>query len=404
MTYIERDIAITVKKALQQMPVVVITGMRQTGKSTFLLNQQELKGRKYFTFDELSHLEAAKMNPDGFVDTEEPMTIDEVQKCPEVLISIKKVVDRKRKPGMFLLSGSANFSLLKNVSESLAGRAVYFVMHPMSLRELGGRVSEEPFLLRFFKALEIPKLERLSFIDDEQILKGGLPPVALNLVEDKWLWFKGYEQTYLERDIRQFSQISNVISFRNLLHLISLRTGQILNLSELARDAKLNVSTTDRYLSLIEASFIINRFHPYLKNRASRVIKSTKFYMSDSGLASYLSGIKNFENEPLKGAMFETFVAQNILSIVHSRWTEAEVYFWNVQGRYEVDFVIEAERKCIAIEIKSSTYWTEKDFSGLKSFVDKTENCIAGILAYNGSEAMRISEKLWTLPVSLILS
>ena len=136
MTYRERDIAAAVIEALREMPVVVVTGMRQTGKSTFLQNQPELKGRRYVTFDDFAHIEAAKADPDSFVNTDEPLTIDEAQKCPEVLISIKKRVDKKRHPGQFLLSGSSNFALLKGISDSLAGRAVYFTLDAMSLREI----------------------------------------------------------------------------------------------------------------------------------------------------------------------------------------------------------------------------------------------------------------------------
>lgn len=140
-------------------------------------------------------------------------------------------------------------------------------------------------------------------IKDEDIIKGRLPPVALGLSE-RTLWFKGYEQTYLERDIRQFSQIVNLISFRHLLSLVALRTGSILSLSDLARNAKLNVSTTSRYLSLLEASFIIRRIHPYLKSKAARLIKSPKIYMSDSGLACYLAIIDSLDREPPDGSTF----------------------------------------------------------------------------------------------------
>src|SRR4030065_104208 len=142
MTYIKRDIAGAVIEALSEMPVVVVTGMRQTGKSTFLQNQPELKGRRYVTFDDFAQIEAAKADPDGFVNTDDPLTIYEAQKCPEVLISIKKRVDKKRQPGQFLLSGSSNFALLKGISESLAGRAVYFTLHPMSLREINKQISD----------------------------------------------------------------------------------------------------------------------------------------------------------------------------------------------------------------------------------------------------------------------
>lgn len=403
MTYIPRDLRNIVQEALKEMPVVVITGMRQAGKSTFLLNEPFLKERPYFSFDEFTYFESAKRDPEHFLTQSETMTIDEAQRCPEIFTVIKKIVDKERVSGRFLLSGSANFTLLKNLTESLAGRAVYFNMSPMSRRELFLKTEEEPFLMKFFRTLKIESFHVGDTIKEEDIIRGGLPPVALGLSE-KTIWFKGYEQTYLERDIRQFSQIVNLISFRHLLILVALRTGNILSLSELARDVKLNVSTVSRYLSLLEASFIIRRIHPYLKSKASRLIKSPKIYLSDSGLACYLVGTNSINREPLKGALYETYVAQNLLSIIESKWQGANLYFWHIQGRYEVDFVIEAQNKCIAIEVKAGERWEERELSGLKVFINSTQNCIAAVVAYNGTNIVRLSDKLWAIPLSVLLS
>ncbi|MEJ5226835.1 ATP-binding protein [Thermodesulfovibrio sp.] len=403
MTYIPRDLGNIVQKALREMPVVVITGMRQTGKSTFLLNEPFLKKRPYFSFDEFVYLESAKKQPEFFLTQGELITIDEAQKCPEIFPVIKKIVDKDRTPGRFLLSGSANFLLLKHITESLAGRAVYFNMSPMSRRELNLKTEEEPFLIKFFKTQEIDKVSVSETLKDEDVIIGGLPPVAL-VLSDRKIWFKGYEQTYLERDLRQLSQIVNLIPFRHLLGLLALRTGTILSLSELARDAKLSVATASRYLSLLEASFIVRRIQPYLKSRSSRLIKSPKTYISDSGLACYLAGVDSLEREPLRGAFFENYVAQNLLSIIESRWQEARLYYWHIQGRYEVDFVIEAQNKCIAIEVKAGEKWEERELAGLKSFLNNTENCIAGIVGYNGNNIVKLGKKLSAIPLSVLLS
>lgn len=405
--YWERDIGLKVLEALKDMPVVVITGMRQTGKTTFLQKQPGLDHRHYVTFDDFSQLEAAKLDPDRFVNSHEPLTIDEAQKCPEILIAIKKAVDKRRIPGQFLLSGSANFAVLKGISESLAGRSVYFTLHPFSRREIAQQTGKKPFIQEFFETQEVPKTERLQPIKPEEILMGGMPSVALHQVKNRSLWFKGYEQTYLERDVREISQIGNIIAFRNLLHLTALRTGQLLNPSGLGRDAKMNVATTSRHLSLLEASFIIYRLNPYLRNRASRLIKSPKIYMSDSGLGSYLAGVGpvTFPSDgPLTGALFETYVAQNLLGIMDARWPEARLYFWSVQGRHEVDFVIEAGSSCMALEIKSGARWETRELSGLKAFLSVTPHCRAAILGYNGSDAVRLGDKMWAIPLSLILS
>ena len=405
--YFNRDLSSPVLEALGEMPVVVITGLRQTGKTTFLQRQPGFGQRRYVTFDDFAQLEAAKSDPDGFVSDEEPLTIDEAHKCPEIFTAIKKSVDKKREPGKFLLSGSANLGLLKGISESLAGRSIYFVMHPFNRREITRKIAKQSFLENFFETQEIIKTKDLRPIQAEDILNGGMPIICLGEVKNRFLWFKGYEQTYLERDVRELSRIDNIISFRNLLHLTALRTGKLLSPSELARDAKLPVATVSRYLSLFETSFIITKLNPYLKNRASRLIKSPKLYLSDSGLACYLTGLNRIEytsSQPLTGSMFETYIAQNLLSLIQGRWPSACLYFWSVQGRNEVDFIIEVNNHCIALEIKSGTRWQERDLSGLKAFLTATPHCKAAILGYNGTEIVKLGEKIWALPLSLILS
>jgi len=405
--YFERDLAPTVLAALRSMPVVVITGLRQTGKTTFLQHLHPPDERRFISFDDFAQISAAKSDPDEFVNAGEALTIDEAHKCPEIFTAIKRVVDKRRTPGQFLLSGSANFALLKGITETLAGRSVYFEMRPFSRREISGRIAEPPFLVTFFEDQSLPKHEKYKPVESKEILTGGMPSICLGDIEDPSFWFKGYEQTYLERDIREISQIENIIAYRNLLHLACLRTGQILNLSQLGRDAKLTSATTSRYLSLLETSFVISKLHPYLKSKASRLIKSPKLYITDSGLACYMAGIDGFQSdyrEPLMGAMFETYVAQNLLAMIGSRWKEARLYFWSVQGRYEVDFVIESGRNCMAIEVKSSARWEKKDLSGLEAFLAATPHCKAAVLCYNGNQPVRLGEKIWALPLALLLS
>jgi hypothetical protein len=197
------------------------------------------------------------------------------------------------------------------------------------------------------------------------------------------------------------------MALRDLLHLTALRTGQLLSPSQLGRDAKLSAATTSRYLSLLETSFIITRLNPYLRNKASRIIKTPKLYLNDSGLACYFAGLDRFEpgsGGPLIGALFETYVAQNLMNIIDSVWPEAHLYFWTIQGRQEVDFIIEAGRSCLALEIKWGAKWQERDLAGLKAFLASTPHCKGAILGYNGGDAVQLGEKLWALPISLVLS
>jgi uncharacterized protein len=403
--YKPRENSKLILEALKNMPVVVLSGMRQTGKSTLLQNLAPLKKRQYFTFDDYNTLEAARRDPESLLSQGGEITIDEAQKCPEILSVIKKDVDKHRKPGRFLLSGSANFLLLKDISETLAGRAVYLTLYPFNRREKLSQTKKRPALVNFFDRGILPKDISNKPVSFDEILKGGMPSVVLNQVKNPNIWFRGYEQTYLERDIRSLSQVADIVAFRHLLQLIALRNAQVLNQSELARDAKLNVMTTTRYLSLMEASFTIFRIFPHLSNRTSRLIKSPKIYVSDSGLAAYLAGVKKLDShEPLRGAILENYVAQNLLAILSVYYPDAKMTYWNIQGRFEVDFILEFGRETLAIEVKHGSRIHGNDITGLNAYMAGSKSCKAGIIAYNGTEVIKLSEKVWGVPIALLLS
>jgi predicted AAA+ superfamily ATPase len=403
--YLPRALGRSVGEALTEMPVVVVTGLRQAGKSTFLQNEPGLRDRRYVSLDDLAQLTAARSDPEAFVRSDEPLTIDEAQRCPELLTAVKRAVDRTRRPGWFVLSGSANFSLLRGIGESLAGRALYLTLHPFARRELGGRLADEPHVLRAFREGKPPKTVASPRLARAEVLAGGLPPVCLHQVRRPELWFRGYEQTYLERDVRELARMADLVSFRNLLQLAALRTGRVLAVSELGRDAKLNATTTARYLGLLEASFVVRRLPPYLKNKASRLIKAPKLYFTDTGLAAHLSGTSSAGKDvTLDGALLETYVAQNLAAILESDWPEARLHYWHVQGRHEVDFVIEAGRDTLAIEVKSAGRWDERDLSGLRAFLDKTPRCRLAMLAHGGDETVALGQRLWAVPLSAVIS
>lgn len=402
--YRPREISAVIGHALKNMPVVVLAGMRQTGKSTLLLNQPELRNRKYFNFDDFAVLEAARNNPEGLLAGRDHFSIDEAQKFPEILTVIKREVDKDRKSGRFLLTGSANFLLLKDIAESLAGRAVYLTLQPFTRREITATTDQPPALIHFLKHGEFPT-ETGPPVRWTEILKGGMPSVCLGEAPDHQLWFQGYEQTYLERDIRALSQVSDLVTFRHLLQLAALRNGQVLKQSELARDAKLNAMTASRYLSLMEISFVLRRLPPYLRNLSSRLIKSPKLYFSDSGLAAHLaSQKKSTASGPLSGSLLECYVLQNLEGILTVHSPGSRIFYWHVQGRHEVDFVVETSRGTIAIEVKNGSRWEDKDLSGLRAFLPTTPSCQAGILAYAGSRTVSLGDKIWAVPIPLLLS
>ena len=404
--YRRRELGAAARAALAEMPVVVVTGLRQAGKSTFLQHEPGLGQRLYVSLDEFAQLEAARRDPAAFVRGAQPTTIDEAQKCPELLTAIKREVDRDRRPGRFLLSGSANFALLRSITESLAGRAVYLTLWPFTRREAAGHLGAEPFLKRFFEAPRLPRDREAPPLADEDVLRGGMPALCLDRARDADLWFRGYEQTYLERDVRELARVADLVSFRQLLRLAALRTAQVLKRSELARDAKLGTATVGRHLGLMETSFVFHRLEPYLANRASRLIKSPKLYASDSGLAAHLCGLsarERLDDPTLRGALVETYAAQNIRATIDARWPEARLAYWHVQGRHEVDFVIEAARESLAVEVKGSSRWDDRDTAGLRAFLDRTPRCRAAILAYGGTSAVTLGPRLFAVPLATVL-
>ena len=361
-------------------------------------------GRRYHTLDDFATLAAAQENPESLL--EEDAVLDEVQRCPELLVAIKQSVDEDRRQGRFVLSGSANLSLLSHVSESLAGRAAYFTLHPMTRREIAGRTKEEPFLPGFIRTQTLPR-DKAKPVTEEEVLSGGLPPACLGPADASAEWFRGYVQTYVERDVRQLSQITDLVAFRTLVQLTALRTGQVLVISRLARDAKLSAATAGRYLDLLEASFLIHRLPAFLKNRSSRLIKSPKLHFTDSGLAAYLAGVDSLEpghDDLLRGSLFETYVAQNLAGLLEAHLPDVRLAYWHEQGRHEVDFVIESGRKAIAIEVKATTRWGESDLNGLRAFLDRTPAAVAAVLGYNGREAVKLGDRLFAIPLGHLLA
>ena len=389
---------------MRRLPVVVLSGLRQSGKSTLLQQEPALaKGHRYRTLDDFATLAAARANPESLLET--AAILDEVQRCPELLVALKQSVDEERRPGRFILSGSANLALLGHVSETLAGRAAYFTLHPMTRREMRGETRRSPFLAEFLGKPALPR-GKADPVTDREVLTGGLPPACLGTAVGVAEWFRGYVQTYVERDVRQLSQISDLVSFRTLAQLAALRTGQVLVVSTIARDAKLNAATTGRYLDLLETSFLIRRLPPFLKNRSSRLIKSPKLHFTDSGLAAHLAGVTTLEpgrDELLRGALFETYSVQNFAAVLEAHLPDAQLAFWHEQGRHEVDVVIEMGRTVFAIEVKAAARWTSSDLSGLRAFLDRTPACAAAVLAYNGREAVKLGDRLWAIPLGHLL-
>jgi predicted AAA+ superfamily ATPase len=275
----------------------------------------------------------------------------------------------------------------------------------MTRREIRRGTATRPFLTDFIRTLAL-RGGQADPVTDQEVLAGGLPPACLGPADGSAEWFRAYVQTYVERDVRQLSRITDLVAFQTLARMAALRTAQVLATSDLARDARLNAATAGRYVNLLEASFLVHRLPPFLKNRSTRLVKSPKLYFSDSGLAAHLAGAATIEpgrDDRLRGALFETWVCQNLVALLDAHLPDAQLSYWHEQGRYEVDFVIETGRRVVAVEVKAASRWTERDLAGLRAFLDRTPQCAAAVLAYNGRVGASLGGRLWAVPIGSLV-
>lgn len=369
------------------MPVAVLTGARQTGKSTLVRDLAPTGQRAYLTLDDLDVLEQASAAPDDLVARAPRLTLDEVQRAPQLLLAVKRAVDRRRQAGRFVLTGSANLLLMRQVADTLAGRASYLTLWPMTRREqLGlGRAGVWDELLaadddEWPDIVGAQKLER----EDWRALarRGGYPVPALELPSEaaRATWFAGYAQTYLERDLRDLSAISSLPDLRRLMRAACLRVGQLLNQTELGRDVALPQPTVHRWLNLLETSYQLVRLQAYAVNRTKRMIKTAKIYWADTGLALHLSGAA----EPA-GAHLENLVLSDLLAWRDARLDRPEVLYWRTATGEEVDFVIEAGRTLMPIEVKAAARPRVADAKHVLSFRQEYgKRCRAGLVLHTG--------------------
>jgi hypothetical protein len=391
------------------MPVVVITGPRQTGKTTLAKVLIRDASRNYFTFDDLDIQEQARTNPDSLLQ-QLPATFDEVQRVPSFLLAVKKRVDAKRKPGMILMTGSANLALLQSVSESLAGRAYYIELPPFAPLEW----QESAEALAPFKSLFDPKFTTKDWPAKKGdwkswLFRGGFPPVlALADAKSLDLWFSGYVQTYLERDLRDIQHISSLPDFRRLMRLAANRTGRLFNQSEVARDAGLSQPTTHRYCNLLEASYQIERLPVYSTNPSIPLIKSKKLFWKDSGLGAWLAGLsepKVLNHRPDVGFWLEQTIFQSLQSWRSLSPAHRHIYYWRDTKGHEVDFILEENGMLVAVEIKNGSQVTPADIKGLAAFrasLPKKNLLIRSIVLLDGATPRPLDETTFALPFGWI--
>ena len=418
--YLPRALEATLRARLATFPVVVVTGARQTGKST-LARELEGDARTYLTLDDYGVLDQARRAPealltrgvpapvssDGLSTATRPMTLDEIQRAPDILLAIKRAVDTRRTPGRFLLTGSANLDLMRGVSETLAGRAVYLTLWPMTRREAEGAgragswdvVVDEPPQSWPTALADTAVATRSSW--EDLVVRGGYPFPALHLDtrSDREAWFEAYLRTYLERDLRQLAAIDNLVGFLRLVRAVAHRVGGLMNQASLARDAGLPPTTAQRYLHLLETSYQLLRVESYSVNRNRRLVESPKMYWCDPGLALHLAG----EAAP-GGTHLENLVACDLFAWRETRSLRPNVLFWRTSKGAEVDFVIETPQALIPVEVKSSRTVRVPAARHLETFMrDYGDRVRAGILVYAGRETYWLTDRVLAVPWQVII-
>jgi len=385
------------------MPVVVVLGARQTGKTTLVRSHPELAARSYFTLDDLDVRLQAEADPEALVSRAPTLVLDEVQRAKDLLIAIKRAVDRDRprRPGRFVLTGSANLLMLRQVGETLAGRASYVTLWPMTVRELAGAGTTGLWT----ELLSVPAskwrdvlegAERVGADWREAVRRGGFPVPAheLSRPDERALWFSGYLQTYLERDLPELRAVENLADFRRLAQAACLRVGSLLNQAELGRDVGLSQPQVHRFLSVLETSFLAVRLPAFAVNRTRRLIKAPKVYWCDTAFALHLSG----ESEP-RGAHLENLVLLDLLAWRDVRTPRPEVLYWRTADGAEVDFVIETRKRLLPIEVKASARALPADAKGLETFLDEYDDrSDGGLLLHGGDEVFPLTRRVLAAP------
>lgn len=392
--------ACRVREMAGAMPVVVLTGARQVGKSTML--REEFADYDYLTFDDYSILEQARIDPDSLWVGHDRIIIDEAQKFPKIFPAIKLAVDQSQRAKHFILSGSANLYLMEKVTESLAGRAAYCALLPLSFGEMKGKITPSHFL-SLWETRDFPETGSPMETNLIEILQRGFMPPLLRMETHQQIliWMDGYVKTYLERDLRELSQVKSLIDFRKVMQCLSLRTGQILNQAEVAKDCSLSHATTHRYIKLLEISNIISRVPAYYASRNKRMVKAPKVYFLDPALAIFLSGYMDqaslSKSRELRG-FFETLVYLQLRQLCALLTPMAEVYYWRTSTHREVDFIIEHGRIILPIEVKLTQKPTVNDIGSLLAFLEEHPHAPKGVLVHNGTEILWLHSKVIAVP------
>jgi len=350
----------------KKFPVVSIMGPRQSGKTT--LSKKVFEDHDYVSLEEPDEREFALADPKGFLRRfSGGVILDEVQRAPDLLSYIQGIVDRENIPGRFILTGSQQFHVMEKISQTLAGRTAIVYLLPLSLNELLGQPTPDPYEIDI-----LPDKKKRTPFSLEDILYKGLYPRIHDRGLEPHEWLSAYYRTYVERDVRDVANIGNLDAFQRFVRLCAGRTGQLLNLSSLASDCGISHTTARHWVSILQAGFIIQLLPPHHENFSKRIIKSPKIYFLDTGLLCYLLRIRETEDipvHPLKGAIFENFVFSEIYKAFAHRGELPPLYFWRDRTGHEVDIVIDTGKRLVPVEIKSAETIDSSFFDGLRYYI-----------------------------------
>jgi predicted AAA+ superfamily ATPase len=402
-----RNISKSIQDIIARAPVLLLNGARQTGKSTIVEAIGKIPpGIDYITLDDPLRLLSASRSPNNFIsDLPERVIIDEIQRAPEIFLAIKRSIDGNRKPGRFILTGSANVLVLPKISESLAGRMILKTLWPLSQGELLSR--KEDFITTIFSSKPAKITSSLTWAELTKIITtGGYPEIIAN--QDRLYrqeWFKSYIQTLVERDVKEFVHIDGLRTFPALLSLLSNRGSMPVNLADIGRLAELPKTSLSRYIGLLEALFLITFLPAWFKNQEKRLVKSPKLIFTDNGILCHLSqkSAELLQNDRSKaGAVMENFVAAELLKQLSWSSTRAQLYHYRTHNGQEVDFVLENDmQQVVGIEVKCSNTIQQHDLRGLQSLKESSKgDFLRGVILYTGNETISIDKDLLAMPIS----
>lgn len=403
--YISRSIEPVLTKAASEFPAVVITGPRQSGKTTIL---RHLFGANYgYASLELPDVRAAATeDPRGFLEMyAPPIILDEIQNAPNLLPYIKERIDADRgRAGQYVLTGSQNLLLVERVTESLAGRAAMLRLLPLSYREAKGHPDMK---LPWERDAEDVSSDGGAFLDLWRgFVRGGFPELAADPDRDVHLWHGSYVQTYLERDVRSIRQVGNLSQFQAFIRAVASRSGQLLSLSDLARDLGVAVNTIKAWLSVLEATHQIFILRPYFANVGKRLVKTPKVYFTDTGTLCHLTGVRDAEHAalgPMSGPIIETAVLGEILKTIVHRGLDPQLYFWRTSSGIEVDLVVQEEGRLIPIEIKTSATPRSRMTAGIEAFQrDLAPNAGKGYVVHPGDVRLALRPNVEAIPFTML--